>query len=107
MTDMTMDAAVRRKCLSHVVGWVRRPLVSRTASLSCVILKDSTTDLLRLSWEALRILRHLLPSVRARLMISHKFDAQRPVVLKYHAHAATENFSSDDVARAVGVDSGS
>jgi hypothetical protein len=29
-----------------------------------------------------------------------------PVILKYHGHATTENFSSDDVAWAVRVDSG-
>ena len=103
---MTIDAVVRRKCLSHVVGWVRRPLVSRIASFSCVILKDSTADLLRFSWEALRILRHLLLSGRAHLMVYHSIDAQRPVLLKSHGQAATEDFSSDDVARAVRVDSG-
>jgi hypothetical protein len=59
VTDMTMDAAVRRKCLSHAEGWARRPEVSRIASVSCGVLKDSTTDLLRPSWAALRILRHL------------------------------------------------
>ena len=38
-------------------------------------------------------------------MVYHKIDSQRPVTLKRHGHAATEDFS-DDVARAVGVDSG-
>src|SRR6267154_5609370 len=59
VTDMTMDAAVRRRCLSHVKGSARRPEVSRTVSLSCGALKDSTMVLLRPSWAALRILRHL------------------------------------------------
>ena len=40
------------------------------------------------------------------MVVTQRVDAQRPIILKYHGHAATENFSSDDVAWSIRVDSG-
>ncbi len=85
VTDMIIEAATRRRWLSNVAGWSRSPEASRTASLNCGVLKDSTTDLLRPSWAALRILRHLCGSrqeelniVRNRRTMAHNSEIQWP-----------------------------
>ena len=109
VTDMIIEAATRRRWLSSVAGWARSPDARSTASLYCGVLKDSTTVLLRPSWAARRILRHLCRARYSRQEDLGEYDrklehAHWPIVLKHNRQATTENLRGDNVTRAVRVD---
>ena len=108
VTDMIIEAATRRRWLSSVAGWARSPDARSTASLNCGVLKDSTTVLLRPSWAARRIRRHLCRTrnshqedvqseIRARTL-AHSFETQSP---GHHRGSARRQCCAGDQSRSL------